>query len=370
MSASSRWLAHLKQKYAASGAQDRVLVTGAFGQIGRDFLPCLREIFGTKNVIASDVAKPQSETEARKIGRWVELDVTDKGAVKDAMNSFKVNRVIHLATMLSAVGEKLPMKAHDVNVQGTLNIFEVAREIKQNKSFTKSSVDTSTSWKETQPVSVFAPSSIAVFGPSTPADMTPDDIVCAPTTMYGISKLHLECLGSYYRKRYGIDFRSLRYPGIISASAPGGGTTDYVMDMYKDSWKYKQCESFLSEDMELPFMHMDDCLRAAMELIMAPKRMLSRPCYNITAFSATPKQVFESIKKFIPECTVEYNADERELIARSWPNSIDDSVARQDWEWRHTYDLDKITEDILNTLEREKRMSISQLRLKHSLSEP
>ena len=111
---------------------------------------------------------------------------------------------------------------------------------------------------------------------------------------------------------------------------------------YKDSWKYKQCESFLSEDMELPFMHMDDCLRAAMELIMAPKRMLSRPCYNITAFSATPKQVFESIKKFIPECTVEYNADERDLIARSWPNSIDDSVARQDWEWRHTHDLDKV----------------------------
>ena len=262
-----------------------------------------------------------------------------------------------------------------MNVQGTLNILEVAREIKQSKTF--------------EEVSVFAPSSIAVFGPSTPADNTPDDIVCDPTTMYGISKvrhththtlslslflslslqtetgfclwlclllqLHLECLGNYFKDQYGIDFRSLRFPGVISATAPGGGTTDYVMDMYTEALKYKQCTSFLSEDIELPFMHMEDCLRSTTEFIMAPKECLSRRVYNVTAFSATPEQVYESILKFIPDCKVSYEPDYREDIALTWPNSIDDHLARRDWKWQHAYGLDDLTQDILQALQREER---------------
>lgn len=240
--------------------------------------------------------------------------------------------------------------------------MECAREIKQNKAFSASGGGTA---KEAPTIaSVFAPSSIAVFGPSTPQDMTPDDVVCSPTTMYGISKLHLECLGNYYHERYGIDFRSLRFPGIISASAPGGGTTDYVMDMYSEALKYNQCTSFLSEDIELPFMHMEDCLRSAIELLVAPSESLTRRVYNVTAFSATPREVYESIRKFIPEIQVQYEPDYREEIALTWPNSVDDTYARRDWNWTHTYDLDDITKDILDALAAERMANMAKFRRK------
>jgi len=327
-------------------------VTGAYGQIGRDFMPILRQLFGESNVIASDIAKPTASkvVETYDNLKTIELDVCDKGAVRDAVKTFKVTRIVHLATMLSAVGEKLPIKAHDVNVQGTLNILEAAREIKVSTNGSK------------KMASVFAPSSIAVFGPSTPQDGTPDDVVCAPSTMYGISKHHLELLGNYYHQRYGLDFRSLRFPGVLSASDPGGGTTDYVMDMYNEALKYKQCTSFLSEDIELPFMHMEDCLRSAIELIVAPNNKLTRRVYNITAFSATPSQVYESIKKFIPEVQAQYEPDFREEIALSWPNSVDDSFARRDWGWQHAYDLDDITKDILDSLAAERMANMKRFR--------
>ena len=342
----------------SSARGGRILVTGALGQVGRDFVAKLRSTFGFDAVIATDVKQitaqeylsgGDAEYGIEQLGlgsTYLQLDVTDRSAIRDMVKTFKVNRIVHLATVLSAVGERNPMLAHEVNVDGTLNVMEVARELKQ--TFTSSYYVKT----DATDISVFAPSTIAVFGPSTPRDDVPDDVVCMPTTMYGISKVHLECLGNYYSERYGIDFRSLRYPGVISATEPGGGTTDYTIEMYKDAAKYQKCTSFVSADTALPFMHMEDCLRASVELIQADRKDLNRNVYNVTAASFTPQDVFESIKKFVPDCQMNYAVDYRNEIAQSWPNSVNDTNARNDWGWMHAYGLDEITQYMLANFER------------------
>jgi len=239
-------------------------------------------------------------------------------------------QIIHLASLLSAIGERNPELAKKVNILGTQNVLEVAKD---------------------NGIKVYIPSSIAVFGPSTPPIETPEETVIRPTTIYGITKVYAELLGEYYHRRYGVDFRSLRYPGVISSKAmPGGGTTDYAVEIYHEALKKGAYECFLDENTALPMMHMNDCIKATIDLIEAPESCLKRRTYNLTGMSFTPKEQAEVIKMFIPEFECTYKPDFRQDIANTWPQSIDDSEARQDWGWQPQYDLKAMTVDMLNAL--------------------
>eukprot|EP00803_Ostreobium_quekettii_P006554 evm.model.scf_1561.3 EVM.evm.TU.scf_1561.3 scf_1561:19832-23848(-) len=306
----------------------RFLVTGAGGQIGSELVPLLREKFGLDNVIASDV---RTSRELLDGGPFVYCDVQDKDNLARIVLENGVSHIVHLATLLSAIGEKNPQLALRVNTTGIQNILELASSHK---------------------LKIFAPSTIAVFGKTTPRDNTPDVTVMQPQTMYGITKVHQELLGDYYADKFGVDFRSLRYPGVISSkSAPGGGTTDYAVEIFYAALTHGKYNCFLSEDVALPMIYMPDCLRATWQLMMAPKEDLKQTTYNVTAMTFTPKQLSAAIKKLIPNFEMHYMPDYREDIARTWPISIDDSGARKDWQWLPRYDLDGMTEHMLTELE-------------------
>ncbi|MEM3069639.1 MAG: L-threonine 3-dehydrogenase [Candidatus Bathyarchaeia archaeon] len=308
----------------------RVLVTGALGQLGSELTPKLREIYGVENVIASDIkSKPSKVLES---GPFELLDVTDLQKVRGIIKKHEINMIYHLAAILSASGELKPQQAWQVNIDGLRNILEVAREFDVEK--------------------VFFPSSIAVFGPETPREMTPQDTVMRPRTIYGISKVAGELLCDYYYYKYGLDVRGVRYPGIISSEAPpGGGTTDYAVEMFYYAVKEESYTCFVRKDTVLPMIYMPDALRAAIELMEADiSRLKHHNSFNVSGLSFSAGELEEEIRKHIPNFTVEYKPDFRQAIADTWPKSIDDSAAREEWGWRPSYNLSKMTEDMIRRL--------------------
>lgn len=308
-----------------------ILFTGCGGQIGSELTLAFRQIYGNDNIIASDVSDHVS-TELLESGPYVHLDVLDAKAIAATVDKYKIDAIVHLAAILSAVGEKKPQLAWNVNINGSINVFEVARE----KGLER----------------VLVPSSMAVFGPDTPKTDTPQKTILIPTTMYGITKVSIELLGNYYNLHYGMDIRGLRYPGIIShKTPPGGGTTDYAVAIYFDAVKQKSYDCFLREDSMLPMMYMPDCIRATTELFQAEKDKLKNPTgYNVTAFSVTPADITDSIRKIIPDFKITYHPDFRQEIADSWVNSMDDSAARKEWGWQPDFDLDTMTRDIIKAI--------------------
>ena len=310
--------------------KERILVIGASGQIGVELTLALRKIYGNANVIASDLREENALLHGT--GPYVSLDVMNKEMLHVQVIRQGITQIYLLAAILSATGEKNPNLAWSLNMQSLLNVLDIAREEKLHK--------------------VYWPSSIAVFGPTSPRIDCPQQTVIEPVTVYGISKFAGEFWCNYYNHRYGLDVRSIRYPGLISyKSAPGGGTTDYAVEIFHEALEENKYECFLEEDTYLPMMYMPDAIRATIELMEAPATKINiRTSYNISGMSFSPKEIASEIKKHIPEFTISYKPDYRQQIANSWPQSIDDSVARNDWGWKEEFDLGKMTEDMLENL--------------------
>jgi nucleoside-diphosphate-sugar epimerase len=312
--------------------KDRILVIGASGQIGVELTLALRKIYGNNNVIASDLREQNPLLEGT--GPYVSLDVMNSEMLHVQVIRQNITQIYLLAAILSATGEKNPNLAWHLNMQGLLNVLDIAREENIQK--------------------VYWPSSIAVFGPTSPKQHCPQQTIIEPITVYGISKYAGEFWCNYYHKRYGVDVRSLRYPGLISyKSAPGGGTTDYAVEIYHEALEEKKYTCFLKEDTYLPMMYMPDAIRATIELMEAPtENILTRTSYNIAGMTFAPKEIAASIQKHIPDFTISYQPDYRQAIAESWPQSIDDSTANNDWGWKPQYNLEKMTADMLLNLQK------------------
>lgn len=308
-------------------AKEKILVIGASGQIGVELTLALRKIYGNANVVASDLREQNPLLEGT--GPYVSLDVMNKEMLHVQVIRQNITQVYLLAAILSATGEKNPNLAWSLNMQSLLNVLDIAREEKLTK--------------------VYWPSSIAVFGPTSPRQNCPQQTIIEPTTVYGISKYAGEFWCNYYFNRYGVDVRSLRYPGLISyKSEPGGGTTDYAVEIFHAAKAEKRYTSFLQEDTYLPMMYMSDAIRATIELMEAPLEKINiRTSYNLSGMSFSPKEISEEIKKHIPEFEMSYKADYRQKIANSWPQSIDDTVARKDWGWKEEYNLEAMVKDML-----------------------
>ncbi len=308
-------------------ATENILIIGANGQIGLELAETLRGIYGQNNVVSADIKPLQNPH-----GIYEQLDVLDKNRMVELIKKYKITQVYLLAALLSATAEQKPKSAWNLNMEGLFNVLDAAKEGVIKK--------------------VYWPSSIAVFGPTTPRQNTPQYTVMEPNTIYGISKQAGERFCEYYFQKYNVDVRSIRYPGLIGhKSAPGGGTTDYAVHIYHEALKNKSYECFLSEQTELPMMYMPDALKATLSLMEAPaEKVKIRSSYNIAGMSFTPKQIADEIKKHIPEFTISYKPDFRQAIADSWPASIDDSYANKDWEWKPDFDLVKMTDDMLKNL--------------------
>jgi nucleoside-diphosphate-sugar epimerase len=311
--------------------KEKILVIGASGQIGVELTMALRKIYGNGQVIASDLREQNPLLEGT--GPYVSLDVMNKEMLHVPVIHQNITQIYLLAAILSATGEKNPNLAWNLNMQGLLNVLDIAREEKLHK--------------------VYWPSSIAVFGPTSPRVNCPQQTVIEPITVYGISKYAGEFWCHYYHQRFGVDVRSLRYPGLISyKSEPGGGTTDYAVEIFHEALAENQYESFLRPDTYLPMMYMPDAIRATIELMEAPtERIRVRTSYNLSAMSFSPAEIAAEIGKHRPGFSISYKPDYRQSIADSWPQSIDDSVARTQWGWKHEYDLARMTSDMLANLE-------------------
>ncbi len=310
--------------------KEAILVIGAAGQIGSELVHALREIHGNDKVIASDVHEKAPEHLA--YGPYEQTDVLDTKKLGEVVLGNKITEVYHLAALLSATAEKNPALGWELNMTGLSNVLDLAREGHIKRMF----------W----------PSSIAVFGPNTPKIKTPQRTVCEPTTVYGITKVAGESWCEYYHNRYGIDIRSVRYPGIIGhKSAPGGGTTDYAVHIFHEAVRHGRYECFLSKEAALPMMYMPDATKAVLELMAAPSENIGlRTAYNISGFSFTPDVLAAAIQKHMPEFEITYNPDYRDKIAKSWPSSLDDSAARKDWGWKPDFDIDAMVADMLKNI--------------------
>ncbi|WP_207652893.1 L-threonine 3-dehydrogenase [Anaeromicrobium sediminis] len=309
----------------------RILVTGASGQIGTELVSMLRNNYGKDNIVASDI-KPSKDSKIVNSGPFEIIDVTDGRKIGEVVKKYKADTIIHLASLLSAVAEGNPTLAWTINMGGLFNVLEVARE---NKCV------------------VFTPSSIAAFGPSTPQDHTPQDTIQRPTTMYGVTKVSGEILCDYYHKKYGVDTRGVRYPGLIShAALPGGGTTDYAVHIYYDAIKNKKFECNIQKGTYMDMMYMPDALDAIVKLMEAdPSKLKHRNAFNITAMQFDPEGIYNEIKKHVPNFQMEYKVDPvKQAIAESWPNSLDASCAKEEWGFNPKYDLSSMTKDMLDKL--------------------
>ena len=309
---------------------DKILILGSCGQIGVELTLALRTQYGNDAVIATDIKEEHGLLKGT--GPFYQVDVMDINAVLALVKKEQITQIYLLAALLSATGEKMPLKAWDINMTSLLQVLEMSVQEKIAK--------------------VYWPSSIAVFGSSTPKQSTPQKTIVEPETVYGISKYAGENWCQYYAKRYGLDVRSIRYPGLISwKSLPGGGTTDYAVDIYLQALAQKKYTCFLSEHTYLPMMYMDDAIRATIELMEAPAdRLSTRLAYNISAMSFSPKEIAASIQKHIPDFTIDYAPDFRQQIADGWPQSIDDRLAQEDWNWKAAFDLEKMTATMLENL--------------------
>ena len=309
----------------------KILVTGAVGQIGSELSMSLRERYGNDNVVAGGRKTKPSE-KLLNSGPFEIVDCVDAQEIANVVKKHDIDTIYHLAAILSAVAEANPVLAWNVNINGLYNVLEVARDLK---------------------CAVFTPSSIGAFGPTTPLDNTPQDTIQRPNTMYGVTKVSGELLCDYYFKRFGVDTRGVRYPGIISnETLPGGGTTDYAVEIYYEAIKHKKYTCNLPAGTFLDMMYMPDAIKAGIDLMEAdPARLKHRNAFNVTAMSFDPEIIAESIRKYIPEFTMDYDVDPvKKAIAESWPNSMNDSAARAEWGWEPEYDLEAMTKDMLEVL--------------------
>ncbi len=314
----------------------RILVTGSVGQIGSELTLALRQRFGAENVVATGRKTPPSDA-LKNSGPFYFIDVAKRETLEEVVRKHNIDTIVHMAAILSAVGEQNPMRCWDVNINGTLVVLECAREHEMAR--------------------VIIPSSIAAFGPETPRDRTPNDTILKPRTMYGVTKVAGELLGDYYFRKYGLDVRGLRYPGIIShETLPGGGTTDYAVAIYYEAVKQQRYSCFVREDTRLPMMYMPDCIKSTIDLAEADLGKLKHHCdFNVGAMSFSVGELAASIRKHVPEFTCSYEPDFRQQIADSWPMSLDDSAAREEWGWKPAYDLEAMTRDMLDVLGRRHR---------------
>jgi nucleoside-diphosphate-sugar epimerase len=310
----------------------KILIIGACGQIGTELTQQLRTIYGNENVIASDIRKLNNDVVNN--GIFEVLNALDFNQIEHIIEKYHIEEVYLMAALLSATAEKNPAFAWDLNMNSLFHVLNIAKAKKIKK--------------------IFWPSSIAVFGPTTPTENTPQYTIMEPTTVYGISKQAGERWCEYYHHIFGVDVRSVRYPGLISWSTPpGGGTTDYAVDIYHKALEEGKYDCFLSEKTRLPMMYMEDAIRATIEIMQAPAEQIKiRSSYNLAGISFSPKEIAEEIKKHIPDFTITYNPDFRQKIADSWPASIDDSRARTDWNWKHHYDMESMTVEMLENLKK------------------
>lgn len=310
----------------------KILITGACGQLGSELTEKLRSMYGNDAVVASDIREPEGVVDE---GPFEIVDVMNKGEIEEVVDKYDIDQIYHLAALLSAKAEQNISLGWKLNMEGLLNVLNIARE----KSLDK----------------IFWPSSIAVFGPDAPKKNTGQYVALNPTTVYGISKAAGEQWCSYYHNKFDVDVRSLRYPGLIGyKSQPGGGTTDYAVEIHHEALKNKRFNCFLDRDNYLPMMYMEDAINATIQLMQADESDVKiRTSYNLSAISFSPEEIAEVIRKHIPDFEITYEPDYRKAIADSWPDSIDDSHAREDWGWNHKYDLDSMVEDMLKNLSKE-----------------
>jgi nucleoside-diphosphate-sugar epimerase len=321
-----------------SQMKERILIIGSSGQIGAELVMELRSMYGNNNVIASDI-RPSS-SEVMESGPFEKLDIMDEKLLRDVVKEYKITQVYLLAALLSATAEKNIELGWRLNMRSHSHVLDLAKDGLIKK--------------------IFWPSSIAVFGPTTPMENTPQYTVMEPNTVYGITKQAGERWNEYYFNKFGVDVRSIRFPGLIGwKAAPGGGTTDYAVDIFHQAIQHEKYESFLSENTGLPMMYMPDAIRATIELMEAPAEQVKiRSSYNLAGVSFTPKQIAEEVKKHIPDFKMTYNPDFRQTIADSWPSSIDDSYAQKDWGWELKYDLEKMTSDMMINLKEQYKITV------------
>lgn len=320
----------------------KILVTGSLGQVGSELVPALRRLYGPDNVVASDVRMMSREQLLRTEGPFEFLDCTNSRQIQEMVRRYEIGTIFHLVALLSATGESRPQVAWDINMGSLYGILEVAR---QNRC------------------SVFFPSSIGAFGPGTPRDLTPQDTLQRPTTMYGVTKVAGELLCDYYHHRFGVDARGVRFPGIISHGAPpGGGTTDYAVEIFYEAIRHKHYTCFLKPDTRLDMMFMPDAVKATIDVMEADvERLVHRNAFNVTAMNFTPEELAAEIRKHIPDFVLDYRIDPvRQAIADSWPRSLDDGAARQEWGWQPQFDLSAMVNEMLVNLEIKLKQEIDE----------